>query len=183
MRARGNHVEAHTFAGAGDLDEGILHQPTRFSKKQGKQVLIGTKGLVALLGDACHPTLPYQAQGAAMAVEDGFAIGKLLGLSHAHLAAIVDEPPEYIPDLLKIYEGIRKVRTTRTVQAAVNNRKVFHIPDGIVQAVRDLVLGYAGVTSKSDWTWLFSGRMRRMLVHDLDGECEREFDKFVSTRG
>lgn len=145
-------------------------------------MLISGKGLVALLGDACHPTLPYQAQGAAMAVEDGFAIGKLLGLSHVHLATIADEPPEYIPELLKIYEDIRKARTTRTVQAAVNNRKVFHIPDGIVQAVRDFVLGYAGVTSKSDWTWLFSSRMRRMLVHDLDGECEREFDKFVSTR-
>ncbi|KAL4759133.1 uncharacterized protein BDW70DRAFT_161914 [Aspergillus foveolatus] len=142
-----------------------------------------TKGLVALLGDACHPTLPYQAQGAAMALEDGFAIGKLLGLSHAHLATIADETPEYIPELLMVYEDIRKARTTRTVQAAVNNRKVFHIPDGIVQAVRDFVLGYAGVTSKSDWTWLFSGRMRRMLVHDLEGECEREFDKFVAARG
>ncbi|KAL4772949.1 hypothetical protein BDW60DRAFT_216166 [Aspergillus nidulans var. acristatus] len=166
-----------------NLDQGIKRVQGDVEEMRASYVLIGTKGLVALLGDACHPTLPYQAQGAAMAVEDGFAIGKLLGLSHAHLATIVDEPPEYIPDLLKIYEGIRKVRTTRTVQAAVNNRKVFHIPDGIVQAVRDLVLGYAGVTSKSDWTWLFSGRMRRMLVHDLDGECEREFDKFVSTRG
>ncbi|RJE21241.1 FAD binding domain protein [Aspergillus sclerotialis] len=31
------------------------------------------KNRTALLGDACHPTLPYQAQGAAMAVEDGAA--------------------------------------------------------------------------------------------------------------
>jgi salicylate hydroxylase len=37
------------------------------------------KGTVALLGDACHPTLPYQVQGAAMAVEDGLALGVLLG--------------------------------------------------------------------------------------------------------
>ncbi|KAL4751774.1 hypothetical protein BDW72DRAFT_202834 [Aspergillus terricola var. indicus] len=148
-----------------------------------KKVLIDIKGLVALLGDACHPTLPYQAQGAAMAVEDGFAIGKLFGLLHTHLATLADEPSEYIPELLKIYEGIRKARTTRTVQAAVNNRKVFHMPDGIAQAVRDFVLGFAGVTGRSDWTWLFSGRMRRMLVHDLDAECERKFDKFVSRRG
>ncbi|KAK5025884.1 hypothetical protein LTR13_010348 [Exophiala sideris] len=37
-----------------------------------------TKGSVALLGDACHPTLPYQGQGAAMAVEDGASLGRLL---------------------------------------------------------------------------------------------------------
>ncbi|KIV86034.1 hypothetical protein PV11_01675 [Exophiala sideris] len=37
-----------------------------------------TKGSVALLRDACHPTLPYQGQGAAMAVEDGASLGRLL---------------------------------------------------------------------------------------------------------
>ncbi len=45
-----------------------------------KELDTWTKGSVALLGGACHPTLPYQAQGAAMAVEDGATIGKLLGL-------------------------------------------------------------------------------------------------------
>ncbi|KAL5000603.1 hypothetical protein BDV10DRAFT_183373 [Aspergillus recurvatus] len=142
-----------------------------------------TRGPVALLGDACHPTLPYQAQGAAMAVEDGFAIGKLLGLLQAHLDTLAEEPRNSIPKLLEIYEGIRKARATRTVHAAINNRKIFHIADGIVQSTRDFVLGYAGVTRKSDWTWLFSGRMRRMLVHDLEGECERGFEKFVSSSG
>jgi salicylate hydroxylase len=34
-----------------------------------------TKDSVALLSDACHPTLPYQAQGATMAVEDGATLG------------------------------------------------------------------------------------------------------------
>jgi salicylate hydroxylase len=30
-----------------------------------------TQGRVALLGDACHPMLPFMAQGAAQAIEDG----------------------------------------------------------------------------------------------------------------
>jgi len=40
---------------------------------------ISTQGNTAILGDACHPTLPYQAQGAAMAIEDGVLIRYLLG--------------------------------------------------------------------------------------------------------
>ncbi|RDW94229.1 uncharacterized protein DSM5745_01551 [Aspergillus mulundensis] len=150
-----------------------------------------TRGPVALLGDACHPTLPYQAQGAAMAVEDGFALGKLLGLLHTSLQAVsTDEPTispqsplhEYILRILEVYEGIRRPRTTRTVQAAVGNRRVFHVPDGVGQVIRDFVLGYAGVTWKSDWTYgLFSGRMKRMLRHDLAGDCEREFKGVVKS--
>ncbi|KAL4910566.1 hypothetical protein BDW74DRAFT_184446 [Aspergillus multicolor] len=150
-----------------------------------------TRGPVALLGDACHPTLPYQAQGAAMAVEDGFALGKLLALLQSQLDTVsTDEAPlslqsrNYIPEVLKIYEKIRKARTARTVQAAINNRRVFHISDGIIQTIRDFALGYASVTWKNDWTWgLFSGRMREMLVHDLAGDCEREFDRFIESLG
>jgi salicylate hydroxylase len=35
-------------------------------------------GRVVLMGDACHPMLPYRAQGAAMAVEDAAVLGNLL---------------------------------------------------------------------------------------------------------
>ena len=35
-------------------------------------------GRVSLLGDACHPTLPMLAQGAAMALEDGFVLARAL---------------------------------------------------------------------------------------------------------
>jgi salicylate hydroxylase len=33
---------------------------------------------VALIGDACHPTLPHLAQGAAQAVEDAAVLGVVL---------------------------------------------------------------------------------------------------------
>ena len=38
------------------------------------------QGRVALLGDAAHPTRPYLAQGAAMALEDAWTLGRLLAL-------------------------------------------------------------------------------------------------------
>lgn len=53
------------------------------------------------MGDACHPTLPYRARGAAMAVEDGAVLARLLGLLHISL-----QDPErrfqMIPDLLRL---------------------------------------------------------------------------------
>jgi 2-polyprenyl-6-methoxyphenol hydroxylase-like FAD-dependent oxidoreductase len=37
-----------------------------------------TKGRIILLGDSAHPMLPYLAQGACMAVEDGYALALAL---------------------------------------------------------------------------------------------------------
>jgi salicylate hydroxylase len=39
------------------------------------------EGAVALMGDACHPTLPYVAQGAAQAVEDAAVLAAVLALT------------------------------------------------------------------------------------------------------
>lgn len=78
-----------------------------------------TKDFVALLGDACHPTLPYQVQGAAMAIEDGAALGILMGsLSQSRLENRKKRPPE----ILRVYEAMRKRRTTTIVQGAIENR-------------------------------------------------------------
>jgi salicylate hydroxylase len=38
-----------------------------------------SRGRVVLLGDAAHAPLPHQGQGAAMAIEDAYALGALLG--------------------------------------------------------------------------------------------------------
>ena len=38
----------------------------------------GRKGRVTLLGDAAHPMLPYLAQGAAQAIEDGYVLADML---------------------------------------------------------------------------------------------------------
>lgn len=75
-------------------------------------------GRTALIGDACHPTLPYQAQGAAMAVEDGACVAKLLGLASQEGA--------HVPEVLDLYERLRRDRTTLNVEGATSNRKVYH---------------------------------------------------------
>ncbi|KAK1543947.1 hypothetical protein CPAR01_04580 [Colletotrichum paranaense] len=96
----------------------------------------GEIGRIALLGDACHPTLPYQAQGAAMAVEDGAVLGKLLGQLESS-GLYHDGTRDTVLGMLEIYENLRKSRTTINVQGARSNQRAYHLPDGPIQESRD----------------------------------------------
>ncbi|KAI0667175.1 FAD/NAD-P-binding domain-containing protein [Trametes maxima] len=83
---------------------------------------------VVLLGDACHPMLPYRAQGAAMAIEDGAVLGNLLSrLRH----------PAQLRVLLQAYEDLRLARTAETQRQSRLNQQIFHLADGPEQAARD----------------------------------------------
>lgn len=127
-----------------------------------------------------------------MAVEDGAIIGKLLGSLQTYILASSssnNEPSlssrasaQYLTaEVLALYERNRKARTTRNVQGAVMNRKLFHMQDGILQKIRDFVLGYAGVTRKSDWTWLSSFRQGQTLGLDVLEDCEKAFEDWKSS--
>jgi 2-polyprenyl-6-methoxyphenol hydroxylase-like FAD-dependent oxidoreductase len=72
-------------------------------------------GRAVLLGDACHPTLPFQAQGAVMAIEDGFLLAKLCS-----------ETPKDIAGALATYFETRQPRTSRVQAASRANAKLFH---------------------------------------------------------
>uniref|UniRef100_A0A060TFY0 ARAD1D18392p n=1 Tax=Blastobotrys adeninivorans TaxID=409370 RepID=A0A060TFY0_BLAAD len=86
----------------------------------------------ALLGDACHATLPYLAQGAAQAVEDAAVLSSLF--EHVECRGQVH-------DLLDIYEKLRKSRTTAVVQNSTDlGQNVFHLVDGPRQQERDRIL-------------------------------------------
>ncbi|KAB8262749.1 hypothetical protein BDV32DRAFT_120008 [Aspergillus pseudonomiae] len=86
------------------------------------------KDSVALIGDACHPMLPYVAQGAAQAVEDAAALGVLLStISSKH----------EIPVALRAYEKSRKQRAETVQQSGSANRITLHLPDGPEQQARD----------------------------------------------
>ena len=60
------------------------------------------EGGVAMVGDACHPTLPHLAQGAAQAIEDSAVIAEVL-------AAMPSTETGDISKALKVYEDIRKI--------------------------------------------------------------------------
>ncbi|MGE5791802.1 MAG: FAD-dependent monooxygenase [Bacteroidota bacterium] len=75
-----------------------------------------TVGRATLLGDACHPTLPMLAQGAVMAIEDGFILARAL-------AAYAD-----VETALTRYQSARQDRTRRVVLGSAENAKRFHNP-------------------------------------------------------
>ncbi len=71
-----------------------------------------SQGRVTLLGDACHPTLPFLGQGGVMAIEDGYVVA-------ACLDKYFDEPATAFAR----YEDIRRERTATVVRKAHENRR------------------------------------------------------------
>ena len=72
-----------------------------------------TLGRVTLLGDAAHSMLPFLAQGAVMAIEDGYVLARCL--------AAYD-----VPAALVHYQNARQERTRRTVEGSAANIDRFH---------------------------------------------------------
>ena len=84
-------------------------------------------GRIVLLGDACHPTLPFLAQGAAMAIEDAAALAGCLSADLSAAAA------------LGRYEALRKPRTTKVQRVSRVNARIFHLR-GLSASVRNHLL-------------------------------------------
>jgi salicylate hydroxylase len=81
----------------------LMHREALPSWSNGKRNFV-------LLGDSCHPMLPYLAQGAASAIEDGAALGIVLG--GAKTAAEV-------PGAIEKWESLRKHRGERIQRGAM----------------------------------------------------------------
>ena len=72
-----------------------------------------TQGRVTLLGDACHPTLPFLAQGAVHTLEDALVLARSLD--------------EYgLPQALVRYDQVRRPRAYQMMQGAAENTSRFH---------------------------------------------------------
>ena len=96
-----------------------------------------TYGRITMLGDACHPMLPYMGQGGAQAIEDGVAITAALLRCGDDVAAG-----------LKLYEQVRRPRASKIQDGSWANKTRFHMPDGPAQVERDALMA-KGVT---DWS-------------------------------
>ncbi|KAG7440432.1 FAD/NAD(P)-binding domain-containing protein [Guyanagaster necrorhizus] len=88
-------------------------------------------GRIALVGDACHPMLPYRAQAASMAIEDAAVLGNLF----VRLTS-----KDQIPTLLEAYESLRNPRAMATADGCWEDKSSLHLPDGPEQRARDEAL-------------------------------------------
>ncbi|KAI1628978.1 salicylate hydroxylase [Exophiala viscosa] len=109
----------------------LCHDTSKWRLQNSREMMSWShpSGRFTLLGDACHATLPYLAQGAAQAVEDAAVLAHLFEkVEHAH----------QVPDLLTIYETIRKPRATAVVAgSSYAGQKIYHLHDGPRQKERD----------------------------------------------
>lgn len=95
-----------------------LDHPLRWAMMVRDPLQDWTRGRVTLLGDAAHPTLPFLAQGAAMAIEDGCVLARAL-----------QAQPDDVPAALRRYQATRIERTTKIVLGSAANTQRFHNPE------------------------------------------------------
>ncbi|KAI0376737.1 salicylate hydroxylase [Hypomontagnella monticulosa] len=107
-------------------------------------------GKAVLLGDSCHPMLPYLAQGAAQSFEDAAALRQCLAMD-------LD-----LKNALERYEAARKPRATLVQAKTREHQYILHIEDGEEQKLRDQKLQVNGEENPVFWghderrKWLFS---------------------------
>lgn len=107
-----------------------------------------TLGRVSLMGDACHATLPFLAQGAVHSIEDGVVLARCLEEGQAMPAAA-----------LQRYESARIERTSRMVRGATSNTGRFHSPELATEESADRYLAREWssepIADRYDWLYAY----------------------------
>jgi salicylate hydroxylase len=127
-----------------------VEQPLRWALFDRKPMRAWHRDRAVLIGDACHPMLPFLAQGAAMGIEDGFALAELLPLE-----------PQHIEPALARFFALRQPRTARIQAMARSNGVDFHEGNPLATLAMRLPLGRAA-SARPDammarWDWLYGG--------------------------
>lgn len=94
---------------------------------------------ITMLGDAVHATLPYMAQGAAMAMEDAAVLARAL------------DATDPLANRLRRYENHRAPRTARVVRESTEMGELYHITNA--QAMRDAFVARDIARSRNEWLY------------------------------
>ncbi|WP_300513506.1 FAD-dependent monooxygenase [Aliiroseovarius sp.] len=104
------------------------------------------RGATVLLGDAAHPTLPFMAQGAVMALEDAWVLADSLAVQ-----GMQDGPA--------LYQARRRTRVSRVIEAANKNARNYHYGNPVAKLLGHGVLRIANrvapqkVLERFDWIY------------------------------
>ena len=112
-------------------------------------------GNIGLLGDAAHAMVPFQAQGAAMGIEDAAILAPLLVAQPDAEAAFAR------------YQAIRQPRVWRVARTSLSNGVAFHMPwplslarDGVIAAQ-----GSHGHLGRLDWLYSYDANAASAMNH------------------
>ena len=104
-------------------------------------------GYAALLGDAAHPTLPFMAQGANMALEDAWVLADEIGKS------------DNLQNALSSYQSRRKSRAKRVIETASKNAWKYHLKAPPFRWAAHTGLGVLGAVAPSrmlkQFDWIY----------------------------
>jgi salicylate hydroxylase len=109
-------------------------------------------GGIALLGDAAHPTLPFLAQGANLALEDAWALAE------------ETDAPVSLDRGLRRYGERRRERAERAVAAAAGNARNYHL-GGARRLAAHAALRLASALAPG----VLAGRTAWLHGHDVTG--------------
>ena len=133
------------------------------------------EGTFVMMGDCCHPMLPYLAQGANSSLEDGAVLGYLLGKVDG------ERKGEQLPKVAELYQKLRKERGELIAKETFKQREDFHLPEGEKQQARDkLMLGMLGKELKADFPsrWTCPRVQRWLYGYDAYKEAEDGFKAY-----
>jgi salicylate hydroxylase len=94
-----------------------------------------------LLGDSAHPTLPYMASGAAMAIEDAAVIARCL------------EQSSSVTDALQLFQRNRIERTSKIVIGSTQSRGLYRIED--LDAMKKAFADQDLTKSRAEWLYSY----------------------------
>ncbi|ERS97723.1 hypothetical protein HMPREF1624_05894 [Sporothrix schenckii ATCC 58251] len=149
--------------------------------RQHRELPMWVHGSVALLGDACHPTLPHLSQGAAMAIEDGAVLAEVL--SRVQVGDTDTDTSSRIRRCLKTYELLRKERTSMLVDMAYHSGRALHLGEGAAREERDRQFAAHRADGKKAIPdkWASPDVQKMIYSYDCVAETNEEFDKLYAT--
>ncbi|RBO52785.1 monooxygenase [Rhodovulum sp. BSW8] len=115
------------------------------------------RGPAAILGDAAHPTLPFLAQGANMALEDAWVLA----------AALARHPTAEVA--FAAYQAERRPRTARIVEMASKNARNYHLSFPPLRLAAQTALRLGGILApgaalrRFDWLYGYDAAARYPL--------------------